>query len=317
MPEPSEEGSFSSLVVVGSSAGGIEALSELVSNLPEDFPAPVVLAQHLDPQRESNLAEILGRRSALPVRTVVEREPLEAGVVFVVPADRHVNIADHEVDLTVDTRGRPKPSVDLLLSSAAEVYGERLIAVVLTGRGSDGSEGARAVREAGGTVVVQDPETARFGDMPGSLAPNTVDIVADLEAIGPVLGDLVSGVRVAEGEPSGDGWETLDAFLNELREAHGVDFRSYKKPTIVRRLKRRMAATGQALPEYAAYVREHPEEYRHLINAFLIKVTEFFRDPELYGYLREEILPRLVGEAREEGRELRIWSAGCATGEEG
>ncbi len=176
----SEKNAFSSFVVVGLSAGGIEALSELVSTLPEDLSAPVVLAQHLDPERESNLREILGRRSTLPVRTVSDHEPLEGGVVFVVPANRHVNITHSAVDLMVDTHGRPKPSVDLLMSSAAEVYGERLIAVVLTGMGTDGAEGARAVRKAGGTVVVQDPETARFGGMPGSLAPNTVDIVADL-----------------------------------------------------------------------------------------------------------------------------------------
>ncbi len=315
MPQSSEENA--TLVVVGSSAGGIEALSELLSTLPESFPSPVVLAQHLDPKRESNLEEILGRRSKLPVRTVAEHEPLEDGVVFVVPANHHINITDHEIALTTAPGGHPKPSVDLLLSSAAEVYGERLVAVVLTGTGSDGSEGARAVHKAGGTVIVQNPETARFGGMPGSLAPNTVDIVSDLDRIGPLLGTLVSGVRISEGEPSQDGWETLDEFLDELREAHGLDFRSYKKPTIVRRLKRRMAATRlMNLEEYTAYVREHPEEYRHLINAFLIKVTEFFRDPELYGYLREKILPELVEEARGEGRELRIWSAGCATGEE-
>ena len=138
----SEKNAFSNLVVVGSSAGGIEALSELVSTLPEDFSAPVVLAQHLDPERESNLKEILGSRSTLPVRTVTDHEPLEGGVVFVVPANRHVNISAGEIGLMVDTHGRPKPSVDVLMRSTAEAYGERLIAVVLTGMGSDGAGGA-------------------------------------------------------------------------------------------------------------------------------------------------------------------------------
>ena len=139
------------LVVVGSSAGGIEALSKLVSTLPEDFPAPIVIAQHLDPKRESSLQQILSNHSALPVRTVSDNEPLEAGVVFVVPSNQHVNITDSHIGMQSDTAGRPKPSIDLLLGSAAEVYGERLIAVVLTGTGTDG---ARMVSEWGGTVMI-------------------------------------------------------------------------------------------------------------------------------------------------------------------
>lgn len=145
---------YSHLVVVGSSAGGVEALSVLVSTLPPDFSAPVVIAQHLDPHRESHLGEILGSKSTLPVRTVTDHEPLEAGVVFVVPANRHVNVTDSEIDLRVDSAGRPKPSIDLLLSSAAEVIGERLIAIILTGTGSDGAAGAAAVKKAGGTVII-------------------------------------------------------------------------------------------------------------------------------------------------------------------
>ncbi len=305
------------MVVVGSSAGGIEALSELVSALPEDFPAPIVLAQHLDPERESNLREILSRRSALPVRTVSDEEPLEAGVVFVVPADRHVSITDSEIGLQVDSAGRPKPSVDLLLSTAAEVFGENLIAVVLTGTGSDGTHGARVVSEAGGTVIVQDPQTADFGGMPGSLAPNTVDIVADLGEIGRILRDLLAQFETPEEKPQEEEKRSLRRFLVNLREGYGVDFGSYKTSTIMRRLKRRLVATGQAdIEAYGRYLEENPEEYRQLVNTFLIKVTEFFRDPEHFDYLKEEVLPGLVEEAWQENRQLRVWSAGCATGEE-
>ena len=152
----------SHLVVVGASAGGIAALSGLIPTLPADFPAPIVVAQHLDPDRKSRLQEILSRESELPVRTVVDHEHLEDGVIYVVPADRHVRITDSELGLQNDEHGRPKPSVDLLLSSAAEVFGESLVAVILSGTGSDGAGGARAVKEAGGTVVIQNPETAEF-----------------------------------------------------------------------------------------------------------------------------------------------------------
>jgi two-component system, chemotaxis family, CheB/CheR fusion protein len=152
--------------------------------------------------------------------------------------------------------------------------------------------------------------------MPRSLAPSTVDIVSSLEEIGPVLKNLISGIAVPE-ESSEEEGRDLERFLEALHRNRGVDFRSYKRPTIRRRLGRRMAATGcGSLDEYSTYVEEHPEKYRQLIGAFLIKVTEFFRDPELFDYLKEEVLPGLVEEAREGENQLRIWSAGCATGEE-
>ena len=311
------DNSFTHLVVVGSSAGGIEALSGLVSSLPEDFDAPIVVAQHLDPKRESHLQEILARRSPLPVKTVTEHEPLQAGVVFVVPANRHVNITDSEIDLSSEpSSGQPMPSINILMETAAGVFGENLIAIVLSGTGTDGTEGARVVSQAGGTVVIQDPETAGFGEMPRSLAPSSVDIVSSLEGIGPLLKNLISGVAVPE-EGSEDEARDLEQFLDDLHRSRGVDFRSYKRPMILRRISRRMAATDcGSIDEYSGYLEEHPEEYRQLINAFLIKVTEFFRDPELFDHLREEVLPGLIEEARQEENQLRIWSAGCATGEE-
>jgi two-component system, chemotaxis family, CheB/CheR fusion protein len=311
------DNSFTHLVVVGSSAGGIGALSGLVSSLPDDFDAPIVVAQHLDPNRESHLQEILARKSPLPVKTVTEHEPLQGGVVFVVPSNRHVNITDSEIELSSEpSSGKPMPSINLLMETAAGVFGENLIAIVLSGTGTDGTEGARTVSQAGGTVIIQDPETAEFGEMPRSLAPSTVDIVSSLKEIGPVLKNLISGMPVSE-VSSEDKGRALEHFLEELHRNRGVDFRSYKRPTILRRLGRRMAVLDcESIDEYSRYLEEHPEEYRQLIGAFLIKVTEFFRDPELFDYLKEEVLPGLIEEAREEENQLRIWSAGCATGEE-
>ncbi|HEY0607501.1 MAG TPA: chemotaxis protein CheB, partial [Herpetosiphonaceae bacterium] len=172
------------LVVVGASAGGIEALSTLVATLPAQFPAPIVIAQHLDPTRPSHLGAILARRAPLPVITVQDHAPLHAGTIYVVPSNRHVEITDHDMTVLPDGPQRPKPSVDLLLSSAAQIFGEQLIAVILTGTGSDGALGAQAVKHAGGTVVIQNPATAAYPGMPMSLAPQTVDIVADLPEIG-------------------------------------------------------------------------------------------------------------------------------------
>src|SRR5437763_1691678 len=137
------------LVVIGASAGGVEALSTLVGTLATDFPAPIVIAQHLDPSRLSHLQQILARKSNLAVRTVTNHEQLEAGIIYVVPADHHVEITDHSVRIQTG-RARPSPSIDRLLDSAAEAFGEQLVAVILTGLGSDGADGARRVKELGG-----------------------------------------------------------------------------------------------------------------------------------------------------------------------
>jgi two-component system, chemotaxis family, CheB/CheR fusion protein len=184
------------LVVVGSSAGGVGALSTLVSTLNKSFPAPIVIAQHLDPQRPSHLGSILERRSSLPIVVVSEPEPtkLEGGKIYVVPANRHVKIRDGHVHLEVDNDDRPKPSVDLLLSSAAESYGEHLIAVILTGSGSDGAAGAVDVKNTGGVVIIQNPQTAAYPSMPLSLPPTAVDHVVEMEQIGPLLFDILKGV---------------------------------------------------------------------------------------------------------------------------
>jgi two-component system CheB/CheR fusion protein len=304
----------SQLVVIGASAGGIEALSRVVASLPPDFPVPIVIAQHLDPRRPSHLREILARHTPLPVKTVTQRASLQPGAVYVVPANRHVELTDHELHLRKPVGGGIAPSVDLLLESAARTYGAGLIAVVLTGSGSDGSVGARHVKLAGGTVVIENPATAMFPSMPSSIPPSLVDVTADLDGMGGLLHDLLS---VAAEIGNGSYRKELDALLERVRERSGIDFNSYKPATILRRLKGRMTATSQrSLTAYANYLEAEPEEYARLVSSMLIKVTEFFRDPKVWDYLRTRILPALIDDARSEGRELRLWSAGCATGEE-
>jgi two-component system CheB/CheR fusion protein len=311
---PARKAPLSNLVVIGSSAGGIDALATLVGTLPKDFAAPIVLAQHLDPRRPSHLAEILGKASTIPLVAVSDTTSLEPGTIYVVPANRHVVVTDHEITLSGGDQPRPMPSIDRLFESAAKMYGEGLIAVILTGAGSDGAAGARHVKLAGGTVVIQNPETASFPAMPLSLAPTTVDVVADIEAIGPLLHELVRG----EYRPTKPDEESLlTTFLHDVREISGIDFSHYKRPTILRRLQRRMVATGSSsLRDYVLHAQSHPDELQRLASSFLIKVTEFFRDRDLYRYLTDTMLPKLIDHAEANGGELRFWSAGCATGEE-
>jgi two-component system, chemotaxis family, CheB/CheR fusion protein len=303
-----------SLVVTGSSAGGIEALSALVASLPRDFPAPIVVAQHLDPNQPSRLGEILAGRSPLPVVRVTDRGSLQPGTIYVVPAGRDVEITDDgDVIVRGSAERHAQPSVDRLFRTAAESYGERLVGVILSGMGSDGVSGARAVKEHGGTIVIQEPSSATYPSMPLALAPTMVDIVAKPGEMGPVLHDLVTEHVLTE--DSSD--NALRTFLTQVRDRSGIDFLQYKMPTIRRRLARLMTAAGiETLSDYGRYLQQNPEAYQRLVSAFLIKVTGFFRDPPLFDYLREQLMPQLIEEARDRERELRLWSAGCATGEE-
>lgn len=309
------EGTGGHLVVVGASAGGVEALSTLVSGLPADFPAPLVLAQHLDPSRPSHLQNILQRRTSLPVQVAEDRSPMQPGTIYVVPANRHVLIQDGHMTLDYGHVEHPRPSIDLLLTTAARSYGDRLIAVVLTGAGSDGAAGAVDVKHAGGTVVIQNPLTARFPSMPSALPPTAVDHVADLENIAGLLDDLLRGPILAESHPKAT--DFLHEILAHVARGVNIDFRSYKTATLLRRVGRRMAVTHTtSLDDYSRFLQTHPEEVGELVRALLIKVTEFFRDPGAFHFLRDTALPEIVERARTRGRTLRLWSAGCATGEE-
>jgi two-component system, chemotaxis family, CheB/CheR fusion protein len=316
MPNDNPENRSNDLVVVGSSAGGVGALSTLVSTLNKDFPAPIVLAQHLDPQRPSYLGSILERRSHLPIVVVAEHSPtkLENGKIYVVPANRHVRINDGHVQLEADHNERPKPSVDMLLSSAAESYGEHLVAVILTGAGSDGAAGAVEVKNAGGVVIIQNPQTAAYPSMPLSLPPTAVDHVVEMEQIGPLLFDILKGVNLPLSQKSED---PLRDLLTYVSAQTNIDFRNYKSSTILRRIGRRMAVTRNAtIRDYSDYLHTHPDEVKELVRAFLIKVTGFFRDPEAFDFIKSAIIPTLVEQGRANHRMLRFWSAGCATGEE-
>src|ERR1041384_6902380 len=311
------ESHYEDLVVVGSSAGGVGALSQMTGTLNKSFPAPIVIAQHLDPQRPSHLGTILERRSNLPIVLGGEEEPtlLENGKIYVVPSNRHVKINDGHVHLEGDHGDRPRPSVDLLLSSAAESYGEHLIAVILTGSGSDGAAGAVDVKNSGGVVIIQNPQTAAYPSMPLSLPPTAVDHIVEMEQIGPFLYDILSGINLPAASEKVD--DPLRDLLTQVSSQTNIDFRNYKSSTILRRIGRRMAVTHNTnIRDYSDYLRTHPEETKELVKAFLIKVTGFFRDPEAFNFLRATVIPELIDRGKENGRSLRVWSAGCATGEE-
>jgi two-component system CheB/CheR fusion protein len=302
------------LVVIGSSAGGIEALQRLVGALPSDFVTPIVVAQHAATTTRSRLAEILQHHTQLKTVTLEEQqETLANGTIYLASAGQHLTVRGNQIVASGRLDGHPVPSIDALFITAAEQCGDRTIAIILSGMGTDGVAGVRAVRERGGTVLVQEPESAAFPALPAAIPSTHVDYTASLESLAPLLGALTSAPR--DGEISNP--EVLESFLDQLRAQTGIDFRQYKTPTIVRRLSRLMVTTGcDNLREYLRHLTLHPEAYQRLVSTFLIKVTEFFRDPALYEQLSATVLPEIIDQARKNRSELRLWSAGCATGEE-
>ena len=302
------------LVVIGSSAGGIEALSVFVESLPPDFPVPIVLAQHLDPRRHSTLDAILQRRTALPVRVIESHTLLQAGEIYVVPENRHVTLNDGYIETQEDHLGRPRPSIDLLLTSAARAYGERLIAVILTGSGSNGAAGAIAVKQAGGTVIIQNPQTARFPSMPLALPPTIVDFQVDIERLAPLLYHLLTEQDEAPENLSG---EVTKHLLEYIKEQEHIDLSTFRREDLLRHIRYRMLASDSpTMQSYLNYLKAHPEEAGELTRASLVCYTQFFRDPETFACLQSTLLPELLARGRERGRTLRCWAAGCATGEE-
>jgi two-component system chemotaxis response regulator CheB len=180
------------VVAIGASAGGVEALHSVVAALPGDFPAAVLIVQHMDPRHKSMLAGLLARRSKLAVRQAVSGESVRPATVYIAPPDMHLITRDRQLVLTDTLVHFSRPSIDLLFESVADAYGDRAIGVILSGSGVDGAAGIRAIKAKGGTTVVQDPATAAHNGMPqAARATGCVDVTLPLEEIGPALVSLV------------------------------------------------------------------------------------------------------------------------------
>lgn len=300
------------LVVLGASAGGLKAIGELLAGLPATFAAPIVAVLHLDPSHLSHLAPLLQRTTALRVEVARTGQLLRAGFVYVAPPDRHVEVTRNRLELTRKPRVRfSRPSIDLLFASAAKSYGDHVIAIILSGTGSDGSAGAATIRIAGGLVIAQDPKAAEFSGMPANaIAAKAVDIVLPIASMPALLSKAVSRSRPG---PLPAEWS---AVLALLRSRFGTDFGHYRPSTLKRRLVRRILATRQpSVAAYLALIQKDESELGTLHSEFLIKVSSFFRDPKEWdGIVRYAIQP--LAQAPPGPKEIRIWSAGCATGEE-
>jgi len=307
-----------SIVGLGASAGGLEAFETFLQHMPAETGMGFVLVQHLDPSHASVLTEILQRCTSMPVVEARHEMAVEANRVHVIPPNRDMVIAGGALQLSLPTepRGQRMP-IDAFLRSLAADQGEAACGIILSGTGSDGALGLRAIAGAGGLCLVQEPTTAKFDGMPNAaIAAGYPTQVLPVEQM---PGALQRGTRLLSRPPApaaGDAAGGLDKVLRLLRASTGHDFLQYKKSTIGRRIERRMAAHNiDDTAAYARFLGEHPGETQALFRELLINVTQFFRDPPAFVTLREDILPSLLG-GRSEDDVLRIWVAGCATGEE-
>lgn len=311
------------IVGIGASAGGLEAFAQLLSAVPENTGAAFVLVQHLDPQHESLLADILTPSTKMPVQTVYDGITVEPDNVYVIPPNKSMELHDGSLRLARREPGLHLP-IDIFFRSLAQVQGSRAIGVVLSGNASDGSLGVRAIKAECGMTFAQDEASARFSGMPrNAVATGAIDAVLAPAEIGRELGRIVNhrfliaatpGDAGSETLPEGDG--DLKRILAMLQVATKVDFSQYKLTTIRRRLGRRLIVLQlDTLAEYAQYLQKKPGEFAELYKDLLISVTSFFRDPETFEALVQHVRP--AAEERAERHEpLRLWAPGCATGEE-
>jgi two-component system, chemotaxis family, CheB/CheR fusion protein len=304
------------VVAIGASAGGIQALQTLFDALPEGTGATFVVIVHLDPVAHSDLASILASRTRMPVVQVQTREKLKPNHVYVIPPDRRLQITNHEISAVEFDKPRgQRTAIDLFFRSLAEKIGDGF-AVILTGAGSDGAIGVRAIKEAGGIVLVQDPEEAEHASMPRSaIATGIADFILPLRQLAARLVELIDKKR-RSAETGDIDQELLGRIFAHVSVRTGHDFSKYRRSTVLRRIARRMQVTqSDDLKAYYEYLRANADEAQALLNDFLISVTTFFRDAEVFELLKAGILPQLFKD-RDSNNAIRVWVPGCATGEE-
>jgi len=313
------------IVGIGASAGGLGALQQFLSHVPPASGLAIVIIQHLDPDREGMLVELLQRHSAVPVLQATDQMPVQPDHAYVIPPGRDLSILNGTLQLMEppEPRGLRLP-IDTFLKSLAQDRQQHSIGVILSGMGSDGTLGLRAIRQAAGACFVQTPATAQFDSMPRSAVDSGVaDVVAPVEELPSKILGFIAHAHLntqadESAEPPFDVKDVglLDKIVVLLRAQTGHDFSQYKKSTIARRIERRMGLHQLArLGDYLRYLSENRLEGELLFNELLIGVTSFFRDPLVWDDIKTEVIPALLARYPE-GAALRAWTPGCSTGEE-
>lgn len=311
------------VVGVGASAGGLAAFKKLISAIPEDSGMAYVLVQHLDPNHESMLPEILQKGSKIPVKEITDDIKVAPNNIYIMPSNKMLLANDGVLELS------PRPAakknelnlpIDLFFSSLATVHQSHSLGVVLTGTGSDGTAGLKAIKEEGGITFAQDEASAEWKEMPrNAVDAGVVDFILRPEDMPKTIIGMIADLDKNWKDKEDISRTDEDAFrqiLALLRVRKGTDFTYYKQTTIHRRILRRMVINKNKRPiGYLTYLRENPKEQDVLYQDLLIPVTTFFRDADIFDRLCDSILPA-VAQNNTDGKPLRLWVAGCSTGQE-
>lgn len=311
------------IVGVGASAGGLDAFKKLLKAIPEDSGMAYVLVQHLDPTHESLLPEILSRVTKIPVREITDDIHLAPNYIYIIPSNKILTSTDGVLKLTPREKKILNLSIDIFFTSLAEVHKEFAVGVILSGTGSDGTLGLKAIKDHGGISLVQDVESAAYNDMPQSaINAEVVDFILPPEEIPTQLNQIFSSYKMnhvfkeEDEELPKDDEEVFKQILSLLHIRSGVDFSYYKPPTFQRRIARRIAiAKKKNLSDYLKFLRTNKTEQDALFLDVLIPVTSFFRDPKTFKTLNDSVFPALF-KNKPYDEPIRMWIAGCSTGEE-
>ncbi|MEO0443868.1 MAG: chemotaxis protein CheB, partial [Pseudomonadota bacterium] len=308
---------------IGASAGGLEALQTLLQNLPTDTGACFIIVQHLSPDFKTMMLELLSKHTAMEIHNVQDGMQVKANTIYLIPPKKNMMVAQGELLLSdkMPDSGLNLP-IDIFFRSLSEDQQHKAIGIILSGTGSDGSRGIKALKEAGALVIAQDPESAKFDGMPNS-AINTgiIDLILRPEEMGKKLESyirhpLVSGDSDPLKESMTGNEDIMGEIFSVLKMKSEIDFAKYKPSTVARRIERRMTIKQvTSLQEYLTLLFKEPYEVQVLSKELLIGVTRFFRDEEAFHALQEKIIPDIVRHSTED-TPIRVWTAGCSTGEE-
>jgi two-component system CheB/CheR fusion protein len=304
------------IIAIGASAGGMEEIISFFDHTPLDG-VSYIIVQHLSPDFKSRMVELLGRHSKLIVEEAGNGITVKCNQVYLIPSDKFMTISGNKLYLSdkENIKG-PHLTINAFFNSLAADYGKKAIGVILSGLGSDGTEGVKAIKKSGGMVIARNPETSEFGSMPShAIATGLVDFILEPELMPNAIEDYVKyGTSLLADHK--DDEKYLLAIIDLINENSPLDFSDYKPTTILRRTKRRAAlANFTSLAKYHDFLKANPEEIEVLTKEFLISVTSFFRDTGAFEFIQKKILPEIL-EKLAPGEELKMWIAGCATGEE-
>ncbi|GAA4321327.1 chemotaxis protein CheB [Pontixanthobacter gangjinensis] len=308
------------IIAVGASAGGLEALKAFFKNIPAGDNNAYVVIQHLSPDYKSMMGELLKKNTRLPIVQITDKMEVKPGHVYLIPPANNLILDGNTLKLTEKPNNQTlNLPIDMFFESMAEQRRGKSIGIVLSGTGSDGTRGVRAIKENDGMVMVQEPTEAKFDGMPKS-AINTglVDYILPVEKMGEELKEFISAPPIfhfEDGDVKYDEKE-LNKILNYIDEKAGLDFREYKYATLARRIARRVnICKCKNLSEYYEFLKSDEEEVEILYREFLIGVTKFFRDEKVWEKLKKDVFPKMISE-KENGDTLKVWDVGCSTGEE-